>query len=409
MPLRRYLRTIRPAAQKEAFLRMTTLAGEQGQVDWGNFGRIRVGHALRPLSCFVLVLSWSRAVYARFALDQTLESFLRGHVEAFSALAGCPRTLLYDNLKCAVLERVGDHIRFHPRLLELAGHYHFAPKPCAPYRGNEKGRVERTIQYLRSSFFAARSFRSVADLNAQLAAWIEETAHARKVPGDPSGRRVAEALAEEQPRLLPLPEHAFACEHVRPVTAGKTPYVRFDGNDYSIPSEHVRRLLTLIASEHLVRIVDGTTELARHARSYDRGQMIEDPAHLAALAREKRRAHESRGRDRLRLRCAAAEDFLEALALRGEPLGGHTSRLLQLLDRYGAGELQAGLQEALARGAISAASVAHLLDQRARARHQPPPLDVVLPDDPRVRDLRVQPHALSAYDELCAYPEEETP
>lgn len=220
--VRRYVRTVRPAARAEAYFRLDTLAGEQGQVDWGNFGAIQVGHARRVLSCFVLVLSWSRAVYARFALDQTLESFLRGHVEAFAALEGVPRTLLYDNLKSVVLERVGEHIRFHPRLLELAGHYHFAPQPCAAARGNEKGRVERMIQYLRHAFFAARRFTSLADLNAQLAQWIAETAHQRPVPGDPTRRPVAAALAEEQPRLLPLPDHPFACDLVRAVTSGKT-------------------------------------------------------------------------------------------------------------------------------------------------------------------------------------------
>jgi transposase len=138
VPVRRYVRTVRPLARGEAYLRLATLPGEQGQVDWGNFGQIRVGSTTRILSCFVLVLSWSRACYARFALDQTLESFLRGHVEAFAALQGAARTLLYDNLKSVVLERVGDHIRFHPRLLELAGHYHFAPQPCAVARGNAK-------------------------------------------------------------------------------------------------------------------------------------------------------------------------------------------------------------------------------------------------------------------------------
>jgi transposase len=402
--LRRYVRTVRPARQREAFLRLQTLAGEQGQVDWGNFGRIRVGNAQRNLSCFVLVLSWSRAIYARFALDQTLETFLRGHVEAFHELGGVVRSLLYDNLKCVVLERVGDHIRFHPRLLDLAGHYHFAPKPCAVYRGNEKGRVERTIQYLRTSFFAARSFHSVTDLNLQLAAWIAHTAHARKVPGDPTGRTVAEALEEERTRLLPLPEHEFECDLVRPVAAGKTPYVRFDTNDYSIPHDHVRQLLTLVASEDLVRILDGTSEIARHARSYGRGETIEDPAHLAALAREKRQAHELRGRDLLRISCPQAEAFLEALALRGEPLAGHTARLLKLLDRYGPAELDHALEEAISRGAISAISIAHILDRRARSRQELPPIDVVLPDDPRVRDLRVTPHALSGYDDLCSPP-----
>jgi transposase len=398
--LRRYVRKVRPTAQKEAFLRRCPLVGEEAQVDWGSFGKIRIGNAERTLSCFVLVLSWSRAMHARFALDQTMESFLRGHIEAFHVLGGAPRAILYDNLKSVVLERIGDHIRFHPRILDLAGHYHFAPKPCAVYRGNEKGRVERTIQFLRHSFFAARSFSSVSDLNTQLATWIERTAHERKVPGDPTGRRVAEALEEERSLLLSLPEHDFECDLVRPVAAGKTPYVRFDGNDYSIPHTQVRKVLTLVASDTLVRILDGNAEIARHARSWDRGLTLEDPVHLAALAREKRRAHEHRGRDRLRSCCPLADRFLEALALRGEPMGGHTARLLKLLDHYGATDLDAALAEALTRGAISAASVAHLLDQQARLRGQAPPIDVVLPDDPRVRDLRVEPHSLTPYDEL---------
>src|SRR5438876_580844 len=293
--VRRWVRTVRPAARAEAYLRLETLPGEQGQVDWGNFGALPIGRARRVLSCFVLVLSWSRAVYARFALDQTLESFLRGHVEAVA-------------------------------------------------------------------------------------------------PGSGHDQLVREALAAEQPRLLPLPAHPFACELVRPAVSGKTPYLRFDGNDYSIPHALVRRPLTLVVSETLVRVLDGVTEVACHGRSYDRGQQVEEPAHLAALAREKRRAHELRGRDRLRALCPEAEPFLDALARRGEPLASHTTALLRLLDQYGASALNAALRDALTRGAVSAPSVAHLLDQRARARRQPPPLTVVLPPHPRVRDLRVTPH-----------------
>jgi transposase len=404
--VRRYVRTVRPVARAEAYLRLDTLRAEQGQVDWGNFGPIQIGRARRSLSCFVLVLSWSRAVYARFALDQTLESFLRGHVAAFAALGGVPRILLYDNLKSVVLERVGEHIRFHPRVLELAGHYHFAPQPCAVARGNEKGRVERMIGFLRHSFFAARAFTSLADLNAQLARWIDEVAHARPVPGDPAGSLVREAWDEERAHLLPLPEHPFPCELVRSVASGKTPYIRFDGNDYSIPHTLIRRPLTLIASDTAVRLVEGTTEVARHVRSYDQGQRLEDPAHLAALAREKRRAHELRGRDRLRQSCPQADAFLDALALRGEPLAPQTLALLRLLDQYGAAALDGALADAVRRGAINAASVAHLLDQRARARHTPPPLTVVLPNDPRVRDLRVTPHRLTTYDALLQPPPE---
>jgi transposase len=398
--LRRHVATIRPTP-REAFLRLVTLAGEQAQVDWGHFGTIRVGHAKRPLSCFVMVLSWSRAVFARFALDQTMESFMRGHVEAFAAFRGVPRTILYDNLKSVVLDRAGDHVRFNEAMLLMAGHYHFAPKPCAPYRGNEKGKVERTIQYLRHGFFAARRFSSVEDLNAQLAEWIKRVAHARKVPGDPAGRLVSAALEEERPLLLALPEHPWNCELVKPVASGKQPYIRFDRNDYSIPHWLAGKPLTLVASETLVRITNGSHVFATHARSYDEKQVIEDHAHIEELAREKRRAHELRGRDRLRAACPSADAFVEALALRGEHLGGQVSRLLKLLDRYDKAELEIALKDALARGAIGAASVAHVLDQRARAQKRAPVLDVVLPDDPRVRDLHVTPHALDTYDSLA--------
>ena len=402
--VRRYVRIVRPTARTEAFFRLDTLVAEQGQVDWGNFGALQIGSARRVLSCFVLVLSWSRAVYARFALDQTLESFLRGHVEAFAALGGVPRTLLYDNLKSVVLERFGEHIRFHPRLLELAGHYHFAPQPCAVARGNEKGRVERMIQYLRHAFFAARRFASIDDLNAQLAQWIADTAHQRPVPGDPTGRRVSDALDEERPCLLPLPAHPFSCDLVRAVSSGKTPYLRFDSNDYSIPHTLIRRPLTLVASEHQVRILDGPTEVAGHARTYDRGQRIEAEAQLAGLTAAKRRAQELRGRDRLRQACPHAAAFLDALARRGELLARHTTALLRLLDQYDPGELDAALADALARDTLSAWAIAHRLDQRVRARRIPPPVPVLLPADPRVRDLRVTPHRLADYDGLLTPP-----
>ena len=399
--LRRYVRLVRPEHQAEAFLALRTLPGEQGQVDWGSFGRIQVGHASRSLSCFVIVLSWSRAMYARFTLDQKLESFMHCHALAFEALGGAPRTLLYDNLKSVVLDRHGEHVQYHPRLLELAGHYHFAPKPCAPYRGNEKGKVERAIQYLRHSFFAARRFRGVEDLNAQLLAWVERVAHARPAPGDPERRSVAALLDEERDRLLPLPAHRFEANLVKPVRTGKQPYVRFDLNDYSVPDALVRKPLVLVASADEVRVTtkDGAV-VARHPRSYDRGQRIEDAKHLDALAAKKRRARELRGRDRLTDACPRAGEILEALCLRGEPLRPVTARLNRLLNRYGEDELTAAIDIVLERGSPHPSSVAHVLDQRARARGMKPAIDVVLPDDPRVRDLDVRPHQLSAYDEL---------
>jgi hypothetical protein len=303
-------------------------------------------------------------------------------------------------LKTAVLSRQGDAIQFHPRLLELCGHYHYAPRPCAPARGNEKGRVERQIQYLRTSFFAARDFRDVEDLNAQFRTWREEVAHVRPCPGDET-ITVGEALSRERSYLLPLPEHAFEGELVRAVRSGKTPYIRFDRNLYSIPHPLTRQPLTLVAGPTTVRLLDRPDhEIARHCRSWGSGEVVEDPAHIAALAKRKHAARELKGRDRLRVAVPEIGALFDVLALRGDHLGGHTSRLSSLLDDYGAEELRAAVQEALTREAFGAGSIAHILEQRRRARGLSPPVRVELPADPRVRDLRVRPHRLEEYDAL---------
>lgn len=398
--VRRYVRKVRPRPTREAFLRLSTLPGEQAQVDWGSFGKITLEQRLHSLSCFVMVLGHSRAMYACFFVDQQLESFLRGHVRAFERFAGTPREILYDNLRSVVLERVGDHIRFHPRLLELAGHYHFNPKPCAPYRANEKGKVERAIHYLRHSFFAARRYRDLDDLNAQLWTWLDHVADRRVLSSDPGRRRIVDLLEAERPMLLPLPEHPMTCERMLGTRVGKTPYVRFDQNDYSVPADYVGQRVTLLIAETTVRVVVGTEVVAEHRRSFGRGQTIEKPEHLAELHRAKRRAAQLRGRDRLRSACPNADSLIARMAVSGAVLGAEVGRLLRLLDQYGAAATDEAIAAALERRAHSAASVAYILDQRQRAAKRPPPLDVVLPDDARVRELHVTPHDLSAYDSL---------
>jgi hypothetical protein len=229
---------------------------------------------------FVMVLAYSRHLFLRFYLGAAMPNFLRGHVEAFRFFGGVARTLQYDNLKSVVLERVGDAIRFHPTLLELAAHYHYLPRPVAPARGNEKGRVERAIRFARERFFAARPWRDLNDLNAQALAWCAEEAAARPCPED-RARSVREVFAEEQPLLLALPENPFPTEERLEVRVGKTPYVRFDTNDYSIPHTHVARPLVVLATLETVRVVDGQQVLATHARSFDRSAQVEDPVSAA--------------------------------------------------------------------------------------------------------------------------------
>ena len=398
--LRRVVATLRPI-HKEPFLRLHAFPAEEGQVDWAHFGEVRVGRARRRLSCFVITLSYSRALYLEFFFDQTLENFLRGHVHAFAAWSGTPRVILHDNLRSAVLERRGDQVHFHPRLLELCSHYHCLPRPCQVRAANQKGRVERAIRYVRESFWAGRAFTTLSECNRQALVWRDQVAHQRPWPGD-NTRTVAEAFAEEQPRLLSLPLHPFNSDVMFAIRPQKTIYVRFDRNDYSIPPEALDRPLTLVASDSMVRILDGTQEIASHLRSYDQQQEILHPPHQQALRQLKRKAFDSTPCGRLAQAAPETETLLDLAFAQGESAGSQTAQLLKLLDLYGATPMRQAIHEALARNTPRASSVAFLLRQREQKTSSTRPA-VDLSRHPQAQLIDVKPHDLETYDELTRH------
>lgn len=389
----------RPRAPAEAYQRLRTLPGEQGQVDWAHFGKLTIGDAVRPLWAFVMVLSYSRKLFVRFYFGSAMPAFLHGHVSAFAYFGGVPRELLYDNLKSAVLERIGDAIRFHPTLLELSAHYRFLPKPVAPARGNEKGRVERAIRFVRDSFFAARKFDDIEDLNRQVRLWCDGPSSDRPCAGDRK-RTVAAVFAEEQPRLIPLPHDEFPCDERVDVEIGKTPYARYDLNDYSVPHQFTQRTLTVIASFDTVRIVDGQALLATHVRCWDRAQQREAPGHVQALEQFKRKGREHRTLDRLHHAAPHSRKLLQVVAERGGNIGNLTKRLAELLDRFSAAEVDEAIAVALARDTPHVGAVRQLLDKARADRNQPPPVRLPLANDPRLDRLVVHPHSLASYDSL---------
>ena len=387
---------LRPRPPAEAYLRLDTLPGEQGQIDWADFGMLRVGTGQRRLFGFVLVLSWSRALWAYFSFEQTMSAVVRGHVECFDKLGGVPRTILYDNMKTVVLDRDGDAIRFHPRFLELRSYYLFDARPCRPARANEKGRVERAIRYLRSSFFAGRHFADLRDLREQFARWRDDIAHARKCPQDET-MTVAEALEAEQARLLPLPEHPFEATDVRAVVARKQPYVTYDTNRYSVPHEVVGRTLTLVADERQIRVLDGDELVASHSRSWLKKQIIEDPAHIAALVEHKRRGKALKGRELVIAQVPQAEALYVRLMDAHERPQRHTTKLLKLIEYHGAEAVGAAVDLAIERGTAHADGVEYLIEKQHPT--QKPGLQPRW-GRPEIDELRVTHHTLEDYDDL---------
>ena len=394
--LRSLVARIRPAPQAEVFLRLQLLAGEQAQVDWAHVGTIPVPGGERALWVFLTVLAYSRALWAELVYELTADSLCRSLVRATTYFGGAPRQWLFDNPKSVVLERRGDAARFHPDLLDLASHYHVQPRLCAVGKGNQKGRVERAVRYLRERHFAGRRITDFATGNRDLARFLEEIALPRPHPVF-KDRSVAEVLAEERPRLLPLPATLPATDRILSVSADKTASVRFDTNLYSVPPAGASRTLTLVTSDTRVRVLDGALELASHPRCWGRRQMIELPEHREAILRLKRAAQELKGRDRLRALIPAIDTLYARWIDGGRSLRHMTAFANRLLDLYGETIFTAVVTEILQRGLHDPGALAQLCEQQRRAHSRPLPIEIAVPS--HVPDRDVIPHNLEDYDE----------
>jgi hypothetical protein len=256
--------------------------------------------------------------------------------------------------------------------------------------------VERAVRYLRDRFFAGRTIASLESGNRELERFLATRALERPHPTLPE-RSVAQVLAAERPRLLPLPETAPPVDLVQPVRADKTAFVRFDTNSYSVPPEHVEKTLTLVASDTEVRLLHQGHLVAQHERCWGRRQTLEAPEHRSALLREKRAAQDLKGRDRLRAVCPEIDALYARWVEAGRNLGSMTARTGKLLDLYGNTVFIAAVDEILARGLHDPGALAQICEQRRRAQKQPVPIDLVLGS--HVPDQEVVPHNLEDYDD----------
>ncbi|MDQ3401282.1 MAG: IS21 family transposase [Chloroflexota bacterium] len=395
--VRRYVATVRPKPAKEAFLSLDPLPGEQAQVDWGHVGSIPVAGGRRALWVFVMVLAYSRAIWAELVLDLSVYSLLRSLSRAVAFFEGAPRTFLFDNPKIVVLERHGAAIRFHPLLLSLCGDLCVSPRLCGVRKPQQKGGVERAIRYLKERFFAARRISSLAGGNDELITFLATKAMSRVHPRLP-GRTVASVFSDEKRLLLKLPSPLPSTDQILPVAVDKTAFICFDTNRYSVPPAAVTaETLTLVADDVGLRLLDKGVEVARHERDWGRNRRIEKVEHRAALIAQKRGAAAGKGRDRLRAVVPDIDALLARWVDDGRNVGSLTARTLSLLDLYGAAVVTAAVADVLARGVADVGALALACERLRKDRGQPVPIAMSLAD--HVQDRDVLPHDLGGYDD----------
>lgn len=274
--VRRFLHGLKATRHTDQSLtvRFETPPGEQAQCDWAEVGRYpQPDGTTTKVYAFVMVLGYSRYLYAEFTRSMSLATLIRCHQNAFAFFGGWPRRILYDNLRQVV---VGPE-RLNARFLDFARHHGFEVRRCRPYRPRTKGKVERSVSYLRDSFLNGRTFAGLDDLNAQGRHWLGATANIR-VHGTTHVRPCDRLLEENLTPSTGLNPYQVARSTGR--TVGVEALVRFDKSDYSVPACWLGTRVTVDAGDSVIVIRAKDLVIAEHAVATGPGQRIEAPAHV---------------------------------------------------------------------------------------------------------------------------------
>jgi len=284
--LHEYLRLTRAERHRarEGFLRLTFEPGECAQVDWGEFGDMFGGGI--KIHCFAMVLCHSRLLYIEFTRSEKFEDFIRCHENAFKYFGGVPRECWYDNLKTAVTERLGSLVKFNARFMAYMGHHNIRPHACNVASGNEKGRVEDAIKYIRMNFFAGREFSGFEDLKTQSILWRDNVANKRE---HRSMRRVVRLVFEsiEKPKLLALNPSHFETDEVFARVITPDFHFIYEANRYSVPWTLVGIAVTIRVNPNELKIYYHERMVCAHTRSYLKNQVITVEAHRTGLLERK--------------------------------------------------------------------------------------------------------------------------
>jgi|RhiMetdeSRZDD1v2_1073273.scaffolds.fasta_scaffold109543_2 transposase len=388
-----YVRTVRPS-RHPAFLTLAFAPGECAQVDWGSFGTVPVGHTHRQLSFFVMVLCYSRMLYVEFTVSQTMEHFLACHHHAFDFFGGIPHKVMVDNLKSAVLKRaVGEAPVLNPKYTDFAMHHGFTIVPCNVGKGNEKGRVENGVGYVKKNFLAGLALPDFSALNPAARYWLDTVANVR-IHGE-TREQPTVLWQTEQPALRPVPLQPFDIATVSQVRASRQFRITVDTNRYSVPAQYAGHALTLKTYPDRLCLYLGEQLIARHTRRYERFQDIEDPDHPKPLLEQRKKARDHKVFMRFLALSPRAEAYYLQLEARRLNPHHHVRKIVALSDIYTPEAVARAMEDAFVYEAFSSDYIANLVEQRARFTPEASALHLTRRGD--LLDVSLAPPDLSIY------------
>lgn len=392
--LKSFIRLVRPP-RKPAFLMLEFAPGECAQVDWGQWGSIQVGSTRRRLSFFIMVLCHSRMIYVEFTLSEAMDQFLTCHRHAFEFFGGVPQKVMIDNLKVGVARHpTGEKAQFNPHYSDFAAHYGFQPVACNVGKGNEKGRVENGVGYVKKNFLNGLEIPSFQAVNPAVALWRDTVANVR-LHGE-TQQKPLDAFVQEKPLLKPLPLQAYDCAVIQPANANRCCRVLFQANRYSVPHLYASQKLTLKIYPDQLYFYHNQILIATHTRCYDRRQNVANPDHTKELLAQRKQARDQTLLLSFLSLCPQAE--LYCLKLQEKRLNAphHIQKIVALSEIHGVDKTARAIQDALLFDAIGCEYIANILHQRQHPAATPGALHLTHRQD--LLDLEIAAPDLSPYE-----------
>lgn len=365
-------RFLRP---REAFLRLEFAAGEVAQVDWGEFGDV-FGDGVK-IHCFAMVLAYSRYMYIEFTRSEKFEEFIRCHERAFKFFGGVPKECWYDNLASAVSDRIGKLIRFNSRFMTYLGHHSIRPHACNVASGNEKGRVEDLVKYIRMNFWPGRTFKDFEDLTAQAIVWRNTIANRRE---HRSTRRVVSLVfeSEEQKALMALNPNPYDTDEVFSRAVPPDFHIQYETNRYSVPWTLVGLVVTIRVNNLSVKIYYNEKYITAHPRSYLKNKVFTIEGHRAGLLEKKPGAtREGWQLSYVKELGTEMSKYVELIRQGPRSLKYELKRLIALVTVYGKDVVLESCRQCMASGVVGIDAIELYIKSQSRPQeteHKPEPI-----------------------------------